>query len=78
VTPAAPAQSSEALAELSPREREVAALIATGSKNREIAAELFLSEKTVEGHLTNIFAKCGVKSRAALAAHVAGLASGPV
>jgi ATP/maltotriose-dependent transcriptional regulator MalT len=55
--------------ELSGREREIAMLVAQGRSNREIAAELFLAEKTVEGHLTNIFAKCGVRSRAALAAH---------
>ena len=66
----APAQSSEGLADLSPREREVAALIATGSKNREIAAQLFLSEKTVESHIRNIFAKLGVSSRAAVAGAV--------
>jgi ATP/maltotriose-dependent transcriptional regulator MalT len=64
--------AGEALAELSPREREVAALIASGSKNREIATELFLSEKTVESHVRNIFAKLGVSNRAAVAGAVAG------
>jgi DNA-binding NarL/FixJ family response regulator len=64
--------ASGALAELSPREREVATLIASGSKNREIATELFLSERTVESHVRNIFAKLGVSSRAAIAGAVAG------
>jgi DNA-binding NarL/FixJ family response regulator len=72
VAAAAADGASEAVAELSPREREVAALIASGSKNREIATELFLSEKTVESHVRNIFAKLGVSSRAAVAGAVAG------
>src|SRR4029450_6590519 len=50
---------------LSPREREVLTLVAGGLTNREIAAELFLSEKTVARHLSNIFTKLGVSSRAA-------------
>jgi DNA-binding CsgD family transcriptional regulator/enamine deaminase RidA (YjgF/YER057c/UK114 family) len=53
---------------LTGREREVAALVATGITNREIAARLVLSEKTVERHLSRIFAKLGLSSRAALAA----------
>ncbi|HEX6021663.1 MAG TPA: LuxR C-terminal-related transcriptional regulator, partial [Solirubrobacter sp.] len=61
---------------LSGREREVAELVARGHSNREIAAELFLSEKTVEGHLTNVFAKLGVSSRAAVAAAVAASSRG--
>ncbi len=60
-----------ATAPLSHREREVAGLVAEGRTNREIAGALFLSEKTVERHLSRIFGKLGVSSRAALAAHVA-------
>jgi DNA-binding NarL/FixJ family response regulator len=48
---------------LSRREREVAGLITARKTNREVAAELFLSEKTVESHLRNIFAKLGASSR---------------
>ena len=43
-------------------------LVATGRTNRAIAAELFLSEKTVARHLSNIFTKLGVSSRAAATA----------
>jgi DNA-binding CsgD family transcriptional regulator len=50
---------------LSARECEVLALVAQGHTNRAIAAKLFLSEKTVARHLSNIFAKLGVSSRAA-------------
>ena len=57
----------EGLDALSGREREIADLVAEGRTNREIGAELFLSEKTVEGHLTRIFAKLGVTSRAEVA-----------
>lgn len=56
---------------LSRRELEVAALVRDGRRNREIAAELFLSEKTVEGHLARIFAKLGVGSRAQVAVALA-------
>jgi DNA-binding CsgD family transcriptional regulator len=50
---------------LTPRECEVLRLVATGRTNRQLAHELFLSEKTVARHLANIFAKLGVSSRAA-------------
>jgi DNA-binding CsgD family transcriptional regulator len=49
------------------RELEVARLVTAGKTNREIAAELFVSEKTVESHLYNVLAKLGVSSRAAVA-----------
>ena len=56
---------------LSPREREVAGLVADGRTNREIAARLFLSEKTIETVLSRVFRKLGVRSRAEVAARVA-------
>jgi DNA-binding CsgD family transcriptional regulator len=57
----------EGLAALSGREREIARLVALGRTNREIGGELFLSPKTVETHLTHVFAKLGVASRAEVA-----------
>ncbi|HEY1273735.1 MAG TPA: AAA family ATPase [Thermoleophilaceae bacterium] len=59
--------AGEGVGALSEREREVAELVAEGRTNREIAAELFLSEKTVENHLARIFRKLGVSKRAAVA-----------
>jgi predicted ATPase/DNA-binding CsgD family transcriptional regulator len=57
---------------LTPREREVAALVAKGLTNREIAACLVVSKRTVDAHLEHILAKLGYSSRvqvAALASH---------
>jgi DNA-binding NarL/FixJ family response regulator len=53
---------------LSARELEVLQLVARGTANREIAAELFISEATVKTHLTHIYAKLDVKDRAAAVA----------
>lgn len=53
---------------LSPRELEVLGLIARGSTNREAAAKLFISEATVKTHLLHVYAKLGVKDRAAAVA----------
>jgi DNA-binding CsgD family transcriptional regulator len=52
---------------LTPAERRVAALVAEGRTNREVAAVLFLGERTVETHLTRIYAKLGIRSRTELA-----------
>ena len=54
---------------LTPREAEVAALVALGLTDQEIAARLFISRKTVDRHLRNIFHKTRVSNRAALAAY---------
>jgi DNA-binding CsgD family transcriptional regulator/tetratricopeptide (TPR) repeat protein len=61
---------------LTVRELEVARLVTAGKTNREIAAELFVSEKTVETHLAHAFAKVGVSSRASLAGVLARGAPG--
>jgi ATP/maltotriose-dependent transcriptional regulator MalT len=55
---------------LSSREIEVLRLLAHGLSNREIGADLVISEHTVARHLQNIFAKIGVGSRAAAAAEL--------
>ncbi|MPZ63453.1 MAG: DNA-binding response regulator [Propionibacteriales bacterium] len=54
---------------LTPREVEVLRLVATGATNREVADRLIISEKTVARHLSNIFTKLGVTSRAAATAY---------
>ena len=54
---------------LSPRELEVLRLVATGATNKAIAARLVLSERTVDRHVSNIFTKLGVSTRAAATAY---------
>ena len=54
--------------ELSRREREVLLLVSSGARNREIAAELAISENTVKFHVSNLLAKAGARSRGELAA----------
>ncbi|GAA0466129.1 hypothetical protein Ade02nite_47030 [Paractinoplanes deccanensis] len=56
--------------ELTPQERRVCRATATGLTNREVASALFLSVKTVEFHLGNIYRKLGVRNRAELVHHV--------
>jgi DNA-binding CsgD family transcriptional regulator len=54
---------------LTAREVQILLLVAAGETNKAIATELFISERTVDRHMSNIFAKLGVSSRAAATAH---------
>ncbi|MFJ2157356.1 response regulator [Streptomyces sp. NPDC087856] len=66
-------QMAPELASLSPREREILALIGDGLTNREIGKRLYLSEKTVKNHISRLLAKLGVQRRvqaAVLATHL--------
>ena len=51
------------LAELTPREQEILQLIAQGESNREIAQQLYISEKTVKNHITNLLNRLGLRDR---------------
>jgi predicted ATPase/DNA-binding CsgD family transcriptional regulator len=55
---------------LTPQELQVALVVARGATNREAAAELFLSPKTIDFHLGHIYSKLGIRSRTELAHHV--------
>jgi DNA-binding CsgD family transcriptional regulator len=57
--------------ELTPQEAVVARLVGAGRTNREVAAELVVSTKTVEHHLSRVYAKLGLRSRTELARHLA-------
>jgi DNA-binding CsgD family transcriptional regulator len=61
--------------ELSAAERRVADLAASGATNKEIAAALFMSAKTVEAHLSRIYRKLDVRSRTELASHISPTAA---
>lgn len=56
--------------QLTPTEQQVAALVAEGRTNAQVAAALFMSPKTVEHHLTRVFRKLGVRTRTQLAAQL--------
>jgi DNA-binding CsgD family transcriptional regulator len=61
--PAQPSLAAAALDALAATERQVAALVMEGATNREIAARLFISVKTVEATLTRVYRKLGIRSR---------------
>lgn len=63
-----PKRAGVDLTELTPQEQAVAKLVAAGMTNKQASAELFVSVKTVQFHLTRIYAKFGIRSRTELAA----------
>jgi len=69
---AVPAPASDALEGLAAMERQVAALVMEGATNREIAARLFISVKTVEATLTRVYRKLGIRSRVDIVRLAAG------
>lgn len=62
-----PPPAGGGVAALTPQQEKIARLVAEGATNREVAARLFLSQRTVEHHLRNIFTRLGVRSRVELA-----------
>jgi DNA-binding NarL/FixJ family response regulator len=64
--------SGASVSSLTSREREIAALVAAGGANKEIASQLGVSERTVKAHLTAAFRKLGVTDRLRLALFLNG------
>lgn len=61
--PAVPAEVQRAIAELTPREREILEAMAAGRSNQEISTEFFVSEATVKTHVRRVLAKLGLRDR---------------
>ena len=65
--PPRPDEGRQRPGQLSPREHEVTALVSQGRSNREIAAALYISERTVESHVQSILNKLGFHTRTQIA-----------
>jgi DNA-binding NarL/FixJ family response regulator len=68
--PSEKAASPDKLSALTPREREIVRLIVGGASNKQVASTLDISERTVKGHLSNVFQKLGVSDRLKLVLYV--------
>ena len=66
-----PAAYADELAQLTPQEQKILLLVAEGKTNKEIAAEVFLSDKTVKNYVSSILSKLNLERRAQAAAFVA-------
>jgi len=62
--------ADDSRAELTQREREIVRLIVEGASKKEVASSLNISERTVKGHLSNVFQKLGVTDRLKLMLYV--------
>jgi DNA-binding NarL/FixJ family response regulator len=69
---ATPRISPDKLATLTRRERDIVTLLADGATNKQVAVELDISERTVKGHLSNVFMKLGVSDRLKLVLFLKG------
>lgn len=67
--------ASDRLAQLSPREREVAMAVAAGATNKEVAQKLAITERTVKAHLSRVFEILNIRDRLQLAVFLNGLHS---
>ncbi len=59
-------RAADAATELTPQERQIARMVGQGLTNKEVAAQLYLSPRTIDAHLRSVFAKLGIDSRRAL------------
>src|SRR5262252_10905219 len=71
-------RTADTLDELTPQEKQVARLASGGQTNPEIGAQLFLSPRTVEWHLTKVFGKLGISSRKELRSALADVGTAAV